>query len=391
MPSGYDLRAIHFQQSGGGLHAYYRLTFPLVVAKGMGPKRADGFFGPPSFTILRVESAHAFYYPDVEAIRRAPLDLAKLVASGHRLESGGTVITPDVVSVRVYPKGHVPPFNTLAQVQSSTQPGEAYPGNAAEVDAAYAVVDVHMVYPRAGEEFSLSSTLDNRVIGQPEIQNLIVDHRPQGDVIYRSSGPLNTPVLINPSRWSAIKSFVAHGAEHVLSGMDHLLLILCLALGAAGIASLAWRVTGFTLGHTVSLILGFWGYVPNAAWFAPAVESTIALSILIAAASLFLERIKPPALMGVIVIVGFVHGLGFSLGLREMLDAKGPHVWTSLAAFNAGVELGQIAFATAVIAIFQLAWRQWPTTKGAAIRAIALLCMAMSVYWAVERLRPVFV
>ncbi len=278
--------------------------------------------------------AHASYYPDVQAIRQAPRGLAKLIAEGHRLESRGEVITPDIVSLRVYPKGQVPPFNNLAQVQRATALGEAYPRSAPEVDAAYAVVDAHLIYATAGEEFTLSSTLSNQVIGQPEIQNLIVDHRAHGEVIYRSSGPLDKPVLINPSHWSAIRSFIAHGAEHVLGGVDHLLLILCLTLGSAGLASLAWRITGFTLGHTVSLILGFWGYVPSAPWFVPAVETTIALSIVGAGASLFLDCIKHRGLMGLIVIVGFVHGLGFSFGLREMLDAKGPHVWTSLAAFN---------------------------------------------------------
>ena len=357
----------------------------------MGAKRPDGFLDPPPFTVLRIESAHAFYYPDVQAIRQAPLELAKLIAEGHRLQSRGEVITPDIVSLRVYPKGHVPPFNNLAQVQRATEAGEVYPVGAPEVDAAYAVVDVHLIYAKAGEEFSLSSTLSNQVIGQPEIQNLIVDHRPQGDVIYRSSGPLNTPVLINPSPWSAIKGFIAHGAEHVLSGMDHLLLILCLTLGSAGLVSLAWRVTGFTLGHTVSLILGFWGYVPNTPWFVPAVETTIALSILVAGASLFFDRIKHRGLMGLIVVVGFVHGLGFSFGLREMLDAKGPHVWSSLAAFNAGVEFGQVLFAAAVLLAIHVLSRGWPQAKRPAFRAIALLCMAVSMYWAVERLRPIVV
>ena len=47
---------------------------------------------------------------------------------------------------------------------------------------------------------------------------------------------------------------------------------------------LAWRVTGFTIGHSVTLALGFFGHVPTGTWFIPLVETGIALSIVYAAA-----------------------------------------------------------------------------------------------------------
>ena len=388
MPAGYDLRAIHFLQDADGLHGYFRLTFPLVVANGVGAKRADGFFEPPPFTVLRIESALAFYYTDVERIRAEPLELARWVARGHRLESEGREIEPRILLVRVYPKGSVPPFNDLAQARSATQAGDTYPVSAPAVDAAFAMVDLHLLYPNSAEEFTLSSSLDNRVIGQPEIQNLIVDHRPGGDIIYRIRGALNQPVRINPSRWSAVRGFVAHGAEHVLSGADHLMLILCLTLGATGLASLAWRVTGFTLGHTVSLILGFWGYVPTAVWFVPVVEATIALSIVLAGLSLVSRNLAGRSLFITVVMVGFVHGLGFSFGLREMLDVKGPHVWLSLAAFNLGVELGQLVFAVLVLVIFVSVCSRHTAWKPHVLRLTAGSSMLVGSYWMFERLRP---
>ena len=131
-PSGYDLRALHVVRSNDGLDAYYRLTLPLVVANQLGPKRADGHHEPAPFTILRIESAHAFYYPDVERIRAEPLALGQLIADGHRLEANGSVVQPHVLSVRAYPKGNVPPFNTLRQAQAATALGSPYPVEAPE-------------------------------------------------------------------------------------------------------------------------------------------------------------------------------------------------------------------------------------------------------------------
>ena len=42
-----------------------------------------------------------------------------------------------------------------------------------------------------------------------------------------------------------------------------MLFVICLVLRATTLSMLAWRVTGFTTGHSVTLALGFFGYVPK--------------------------------------------------------------------------------------------------------------------------------
>jgi len=91
IPSGYDLRAVHFVRKHDGLHGYYRLTLPLVVANRLGAKRPDANYEPAPFTVLRIESRHGFYYPDAPRIRAEPLALGQLIAEGHRLEVDATV------------------------------------------------------------------------------------------------------------------------------------------------------------------------------------------------------------------------------------------------------------------------------------------------------------
>jgi hypothetical protein len=388
-PAGYDLRAVHVVRSADGLEAYFRLTLPLVVADKLGAKRADGSYEPAPFTILRIESAHAFYYPDVDRIKAEPLALGQLIADGHRLDVDDVPVQPRVVSVRVYPKGRVPPFNTLQQAKDATARGPPYPADAPEVDAAYVMVDAHLVYPHAGgvRSFALSSTLDNRVLGQPDVQSLIVDDTDGRGVVYRATGRLLQPVTVNPSAWEAALTFTRAGIAHIAGGADHLLFVLCLALGATTLGALAWRVTGFTLGHTITLAGGFFGYVPKVVWFVPAVETAVAASIVLAAIAALRVAGRAP-MFWLTCAVGLVHGLGFSFTLREMLQLDGPHLAVSLGAFNLGVEIGQIIFASAVWAV--MAWlsvravRWQPRVKA----LVAFSCMAIAALWIFERAKP---
>jgi hypothetical protein len=180
------------------------------------------------------------------------------------------------------------------------------------------------------------------------------------------------------------------GIAHIASGADHLLFVLCLALGAPTLVALAWRVTGFTLGHCVTLVIGFVGYVPQVAWFVPAVETAVAGSVALAAAAVLRTTSRAP-LVALTAGVGLVHGLGFSFALREMLQLDGPHVVVSLAAFNLGVEVGQIGFATAVWVILN-----WMTNHAARWRdpvrvSIACCCIAIAALWIIDRGKSIFI
>jgi hypothetical protein len=246
------------------------------------------------------------------------------------------------------------------------------------------------VYPHPGgvRSFSLSSTLDNRVLGQPDVQNLIVDDSEGRGVVYRATGRLSEPLTINPSAWNAAATFTRAGIVHIASGADHLLFVLCLALGASTLGALAWRVTGFTLGHSVTLAAGFFGYVPKAAWFVPAVETAVAASIVLAAVAALRVAGRAP-MFGLTCAVGLVHGLGFSFALREMLQLDGPHLAISLGAFNLGVEIGQIIFASAVwvsmawLSLHAVRWE--PRVK----KLVAFACIAVAALWIVERAKPI--
>ena len=160
-------------------------------------------------------------------------------------------------------------------------------------------------------------------------------------------------VRLDP-RWSqAALSFLSLGVGHILSGVDHLLFVLCLVLPIRRLRPLVGVVTSFTAAHSVTLAASALGFAPSALWFPPLVELLVAASIVYMACE---NALGTRLDRRWIVAFGFglVHGFAFSFALREQLQFAGGHLATALVAFNAGVELGQLL--VIALAVPALAW-----------------------------------
>jgi HupE / UreJ protein len=148
-------------------------------------------------------------------------------------------------------------------------------------------------------------------------------------------------VRLDPSWHQAAWRFGVSGFWHILEGIDHLLFLLCLVLPYRRLKPLVILVTSFTLAHSISLIAAAFGFVPDALWFVPLIETLIAATIVFMA----LENIVGSRIERRWVFAfafGIVHGFGFSFLLRDSLQFAGDHLVTSLLAFNVGVEVGQL-------------------------------------------------
>jgi hypothetical protein len=168
------------------------------------------------------------------------------------------------------------------------------------------------------------------------------------------------------------------GVEHILGGYDHLLFLAALLIGSVRFWGLVKIVTAFTVAHSLTLSLAWYGAVDLPARL---VEILIALSI----AYVAVENIVGKGLARrwlVTFFLGLVHGLGFYGALRDLDLARGDAVTTVLA-FNLGVEAGQIAvIAVVFLAIAWWARQSWfPATARAGSAAI----LAVAAYWVVER------
>lgn len=174
------------------------------------------------------------------------------------------------------------------------------------------------------------------------------------------------------------------GLLHIWKGWDHLAFVLCLCMLSRG-RRLVGLVTAFTVGHSVSLGLAFFGVLRLP--IAP-VEAMIALSIVWMAREGLLARTVDPdsGFHGrgtvVVVVFGLLHGLGFASALGDLGITRGER-WASLLFFNIGVEIGQVLFVVAVTALFAVLR---PPRLQLALRTTALYCAGIvGVFWLGER------
>jgi hypothetical protein len=183
-----------------------------------------------------------------------------------------------------------------------------------------------------------------------------------------------------------LSAYVGLGIEHILFGVDHLLFVLCLLLLVRGVRGLLATVTAFTLAHSITLAAATLGFIRVPA--AP-VEATIALSIVFLATELVRGGARHTVARSYPWLVAFsfglLHGLGFAGALAEIGLPPG-EVPLALFGFNVGVELGQLAFVTAVLSLGQLVrimnWRMPAWASAAVGYAIG----SVAAFWVFARL-----
>ena len=386
-----NVRILHVEHLDDGLRVYLRTPMPYLVADRVGPVGADGLPKPAPYTTNRLEDGKPAHYIDPSALRRDPNGLGRFAAEGFRLTAGGKLLAAIVERVRAHPVGTQPPFATLDEAKAAFADLAAYPTDAAAAYVGDVVVDIILRYEtdRPVYDYAVASRLDPGLPGQEDTANLILDYGPGDTKVFRARGLLTEPIMISRSIWAAILTFIQEGVRHILEGLDHVLFVLCLALGATGLKSLVWRATGFTIGHSATLSVGFFGYVPTGAWFIPAVEMGIALSIIYAASIAVVARRdrnrsqRVPFL--VTMAIGLLHGLGFSFVLQEILKVESPNIWQSLLAFNGGVEVGQLLIIVIAWPLFRLV--EWQSRRAWQISrwGIAAACAMTAVFWTIQR------
>jgi hypothetical protein len=198
-------------------------------------------------------------------------------------------------------------------------------------------------------------------------------------VITSHSGRVN----LNPAWYQAAAGFVGLGITHILSGVDHLLFLLCLVIPLLGLRQILAVVTAFTVAHSFTLLGSAYGIGPGGSWFPPFVETAIAASIVYMA----LENIAGVDLRRrwmITALFGLVHGFGFSYGLQENLQFAGRHLAVSLLAFNVGIEIGQIGVLIVMVPALALV-RRYVLVGRVGIIILSALVAHTGWHWMLER------
>ncbi|GAB4019711.1 HupE/UreJ family protein [Spirosoma koreense] len=206
------------------------------------------------------------------------------------------------------------------------------------------------------------------------------------------------PLVVNlegGSVWTGFRAMVSLGMRHIADGTDHLLFLLVLLLPAPLLAiqgrwgrfggvryslrRLLLIVTAFTVGHSLTLLLGALGWVRLPG---QPVEILIAVSILVSAIHA-VRPLFPGRETWVAAGFGLVHGLAFASTLANLRLDAGPMA-LSILGFNLGIELMQLFVIILTIPWLMLLSR---TSAYRMVRSIgAGLAAIAAIGWVVERI-----
>jgi len=230
--------------------------------------------------------------------------------------------------------------------------------------------------------------------------------------------------------------FVEMGVLHIATGVDHLAFLLALLVAARNARQVLLIVTGFTLGHSLTLTLAVTGLVEANRG---AVEALIGLTIALAAAAnlvhgeregraaaliaalmtfsvlLIPARARPDmpaALVASIALAaasflwlgsmqsahrsvrtrfvmatgfGLIHGLGFASALQD-LHLPQDMLASTLVGFNIGVEVGQLTAVGLAVVILQVAARFWPPfARSGTPVAVSAALLTVGTAWFITR------
>jgi hypothetical protein len=229
-------------------------------------------------------------------------------------------------------------------------------------------------------------------------------------------------------------TFIGMGIMHIFTGIDHMSFLLGLVLISRRFRDLAFVITGFTLGHSLTLALAVTGLLrPHAEFIDALVAFTIALigienaavlsgrtrllagltagslalvagmaalgmgilpvSLLVGTAMfagcylVLSQRIGDAARLRLLVtlVFGLIHGFGFA---ADLLNERIPAAKLAqlLFGFNVGVELGQLTVVSLAIGLSMMIGR----TRFALPRRLVSQCGAaaligLGLYWFVQR------
>ncbi len=235
-------------------------------------------------------------------------------------------------------------------------------------------------------------------IYNPSLATLFRIEALNGEVLVQLQPPekLSWDVPLQPTPYAVAGDYIRLGVSHIWTGIDHLLFVAGLLLLAGSVHRVLLAVTGFTLAHSVTLALSALDVVrlPEAP-----VEAAIALSILFVAREVAWPHPEGLAARHPILVsssFGLLHGFGFASALRAVGLPRG-ELATALLSFNVGVEIGQLSFIFAVLALLWVVHRVRHESRrlnfvlvGRPRLYAGYVLGIPAAFWFVQRMMPVF-
>ncbi len=256
-------------------------------------------------------------------------------------------------------------------------------------------------------------------------EQLITRDRQTVEVTGGESGKLQSASFLD---------FIGMGIMHIFTGVDHMSFLLGLVLISRRLKDLVFVVTGFTIGHSLTLALAVTGVIrPHAEYIDALVALTIAL---IGAENIAVQTQKPLAVaagvavfllgmaalkllglgglpsllllgaalfacnylmisgnlqdagrlrMVITLVFGLIHGFGFAADLLQM-QIPTLRLAELLVGFNLGVEIGQLTLVlAATLLVVGLSRLKLALPRPIMVDVSAAFLVGLGVFWFVSR------
>ncbi len=162
------------------------------------------------------------------------------------------------------------------------------------------------------------------------------------------STPQMAVTQVTPGAWQTFLRYLVSGIEHIAIGYDHIAFLLAVIVLARRFWPLFKVITAFTVAHSITLTLAVLEIVTLPSRL---VEMLIAASIVyVAAENFFVKDIRHR--WWLTFAFGLMHGFGFASVLRDYGLPQGA-LGLALAAFNIGVEIGQLLIVIAAVILWR--------------------------------------
>lgn len=166
--------------------------------------------------------------------------------------------------------------------------------------------------------------------------------------------------FVEANQGAAVGPFLYLGAKHMVTGYDHLLFLVGVIFFLYKLKDVVQYVSLFTLGHSITLLVGVLGGVHANPYV---IDAIIGLSVVYKAFD-NMDGFKrflgfQPNTRLAVLIFGLFHGFGLATKLQEIALAKDGLV-ANIVSFNVGVEIGQVLALTAVL----IGLSYWRTRNG---------------------------
>jgi hydrogenase/urease accessory protein HupE len=280
----------------------------------------------------------------------------------------------------------IPYFNTPTVELPKECDAQGQPAEFGGPDGVVRRIRYHCAKSLAGQDLAIVYPGPN-----PSVSSLIRYNTASGERHVAVLSPEETSWTVPAAETASgvARQYALLGIEHIWAGIDHLLFVVCLLWVAGTWRRILITISGFTLAHSITLILSALQVVRLPV---PPVEAVIALSIVFLAT----ELAKGPRNtltwrypIAVSSSFGLLHGVGFAAALQE-IGLPQTELATGLLFFNVGVEIGQVLFATGVLGLLHLI-RVFGTASRAVTREDSLRTAAsyvigtLSVFWLIQR------